>query len=143
MRSNWLLLSSALLLAWAAADADAAGYLGRRAEKLPPLQIGIGEDGYGMEPKRYELETGKGYKLDVISTGNVECELVMHEFMDNVWLRMIQAGEVEFKVPYVSVFELDDEGEFRMIFVPIRPGEYEFACEGLEKLGLVGTFVVK
>ena len=138
-----LLSVSALLFAIAAADADAAGYLGRRAQKLPPLRIGIGEDGYGMEPKRYELETGKGYKLDVISTGNVECELVMREFMDNVWLRMIQAGEVEFKVPYVSVFELDDEGEFRMIFVPVRPGEYEFACEGLEKMGLVGTFVVK
>ncbi len=126
-----------------AGAAEARGYLGKRAQRLPDLQIGIGEDGYGMEPKEYRLETGKGYKLTVKATGLVECELVMREFLDNVWLRMLQAGEVEFKVPTISVIELDDEGEFRLIFVPIRPGRYEYACEGLEKQGLVGTFIVE
>ncbi len=142
MTKRLLAALAALSVGFAATVASAEGYLGRRAEKLPPLRIGIGEDGYGMEPKEYRLVTGKGYKLDVISTGLVECELVMREFMDNIWLRMIQAGDVEFKVPYVSVIELDDEGEFRMIFVPIRPGEYEWACEGLERQGLVGKFIV-
>lgn len=142
LRRALALFAAASVLA-AAADASARGYLGARAERLPPLRIGIGEDGWGMEPKEYRLETGKGYKLKVEATGLLECELVMREFLDNVWLRFVQAGEVEFKVPTVSVFELDDEGEFTIIFVPIRPGKYQWACEGLERQGLVGTFVVE
>ncbi|GBD41473.1 hypothetical protein HRbin39_00855 [bacterium HR39] len=136
-------LLAAAGLAGTAADADARGYLGARAEELPPLRIGIGEDGYGMEPKEYRLETGRGYVLTVRSTGLVECELVMREFLDNVWIRQLQAGEVEFRVPTVSAIGLDDEGEFSLTFVPIRPGRYEWACEGLEHQGLVGTFVVE
>ncbi len=126
-----------------AGRADAAGYLGKRAERLPPLQIGIGEDGYGMEPKSYNLETGKGYKLKVIATGLVECELVMRDFLDNVWIRQLEAGDVEFKVATISAVELDDEGEFELTFVPVRPGRYEWACAGLEAQGLTGTFIIK
>lgn len=127
----------------AAGPASAAGYLGARAESLEPLRIGIGDDGYGMEPKAYRIETGKGYKLTVQSTGLVECELDMREFLDSVWVRQLQAGEVEFANPVFSVVELDDEGEFELTFVPIRPGEYEFGCEGLEGRGLSGTIVVE
>lgn len=127
----------------AAGPASAAGYLGARAESLEPLRIGIGDDGYGMEPKEYRIETGKGYKLTVQSTGLVECELDMREFLDSVWVRQLQAGEVEFANPVFSVVELDDEGEFELTFVPIRPGEYEFGCEGLEDRGLSGTIVVE
>ncbi len=141
MRPGTFCLASALLLL--AAQADAAGYLGKRAERLPPLRIGIGDDGYGMEPKSYEIETGKGYKLKVIATGLVECELEMREFLDNVWIRQLEAGDVEFKVATISVIELDDEGEFELTFVPVRPGKYEWACEGLEAQGLTGTFVVR
>jgi uncharacterized cupredoxin-like copper-binding protein len=121
----------------------AAGYLGARAENLEPLRIGIGDDGYGMAPKAYRVETGKGYRLSVHSTGTIECELDMREFLDNVWVRQVKAGDVEFLNPVFSVVELDDEGEFELTFVPIRPGEYEFACEGLEDRGLAGTIVVE
>ncbi len=141
MRSGALCL--ALAFTAVITGAEAQGYLGKRAERLPPLQIGIGEDGYGMEPKSYELRTGKGYKLKVIATGLVECELEMREFFDNVWLRQLEAGDVEFKVPTISVIELDDEGEFELTFVPVRPGRYEWACEGLEAQGLTGTFVIE
>lgn len=124
-------------------DAGAAGYLAKRAEELPTLQIGIGQDGYGMEPKEYRLETGKGYKLTVKSTGLIECELDMREFLDNVWIRQLQAGEVEFVNPSFAVVALDDEGEFELTFVPIRPGEYEFGCEGLDEQGLEGVIIVE
>ncbi len=142
MRPGAFFLASVFAITVAGA-AEAAGYLGKRAERLPPLRIGIGEDGYGMEPKSYEIETGRGYKLKVEATGLVECELVMREFLDNVWIRQLEAGEVEFKVATISVVELDDEGEFELTFVPIRPGRYPWACEGLEAQGLTGTFVVK
>ncbi len=134
-----------LLIALAAVTvrAEAAGYLGKRAERLPPLKIGIGEDGYGMAPKSYKLETGKGYKLKVVATGLVDCVLVMREFLDNVWIRRLAAGDVEFRVPTVSAVELDDEGEFELTFVPVRPGRYPWACRGRERQGLTGTFIVK
>lgn len=141
IRSLAFALSAALGLV--ALDASAAGYLGKRAERLPPLEIGIGEDGYGMQPKEYRIETGRGYRLTVRSTGLVECELEMREFLDNVWVRQLQAGEVEFLNPSFSVVELDDEGEFELTFVPVRPGEYDFGCEGLEAQGLEGTIVVE
>ncbi len=141
MRLGALCLAVAFVAA--AGGADAAGYLGKRAERLPPLQIGIGEDGYGMEPKSYDLETGKGYKLKVIATGLLQCDLVMRDFLDNVWIRRLAAGDVEFKVATISTVELDDEGEFELTFVPVRPGRYEWACEGLEAQGLTGTFIVK
>ncbi len=137
------ILLSALLVGAAAVTAEAAGYLGRRAEKLPELRIGIGEDGYGMEPKEYRLETGKGYRLPISATGLVNCTLVMRDFLDNVWIRRLQAGDVEFKVPTISSIALDDEGEFELIFVPVRPGRYKWACRDLERQGLVGTFIVK
>lgn len=135
-----LLVGTSLL---AGTAADAGGYLGARAERLEPLRIGIGDDGFGMEPREYRLETGKGYRLTVQATGLVECELEMREFLDNVWIRQLAAGEVEFRVPTISVVELDDEGEFELTFVPVRPGEYEWACEGLEEHGLAGRFIVE
>ncbi len=142
MRPGAFFLASVFAITVAGA-AEAAGYLGKRAERLPPLRIGIGEDGYGLEPKSYEVETGRGYKLKVEATGLVECELVMREFLDSVWIRQLEAGEVEFKVTTISVVELDDEGEFELTFVPIRPGRYPWACERLEAQGLTGTVVVK
>jgi len=140
-RSIALLIGAAMLVT--ATHAAARGYLGARAESLPPLRIGIGEDGYGMEPKEYRLETGRGYKLKIEATGRVECQLGMREFLDNVWINELQAGGVEFKVPTISVIELDDEGTFTLSFVPIRPGQYQWACKGLEQQGLVGTFIVE
>jgi len=136
-------VSAALCTLVAAGPASAAGYLGARAEKLEPLRIGIGDDGYGMEPKEYRIETGKGYKLTVQSTGLVECELDMREFLDSVWVRQLQAGDVEVLNPVFSVVELDDKGEFELTFVPIRPGAYDVGCRGLEDRGLVATFVVE
>lgn len=138
-----LALACSTIVALATLGVSAAGYLGKRAERLPPLRIGIGEDGYGMEPKAYRLETGRGYRLEVRSTGLIECELEMREFLDNVWVRQLQAGEVEFLNPSFSVVELDDEGAFELTFVPVRPGDYAFGCEGLEDRGLGGTIVVE
>lgn len=143
MRRTETLALVPFCLLLASDPAVAAGYLGARAESLEPLRIGIGDDGYGMEPKQYRIETGRGYRLEVQSTGVIECELEMREFLDNVWIRQVRAGDVEFLNPAFSVVELDDEGTFELTFVPVRPGEYEFGCEGLEDRGLSGTIVVE
>lgn len=138
-----LTIAVATLIGLAGSPANAAGYLGARAEPLPPLRIGLGDTGYGLEPKEYTLETGKGYRLTVHSTGAVECILDMRDFLDNVWLRQAKAGEVEFLNAKLSVVELDDEGEFELTFVPVRPGQYPFACRGLEERGMKGIIRVE
>jgi uncharacterized cupredoxin-like copper-binding protein len=39
--------------------------------------------------------------------------------------------------------EFDDEGQIRIWFVPIRPGNYEFYIDGHKERGMVGTFIVR
>lgn len=126
-----------------AGPAAAEGFLVQRTTKLPPLQIGVGQDGYGMEPKEIKLETGKAYTLEIKSTGLVECALVAPEFFDNIWIRKIEVEGVEIKVNSLYEIEMEKEGEAELVFLPIRPGEYPYFCKAREKQGLVGKFVVK
>ena len=131
------------LLAGLAPSADAKGYLARKAINLPDLKVGLGEAGYGISQKSYEMETGKAYSLKIISTGRKECAFEAPEFFNFIWLRKVEAGGIEIKATHLYELEFEDEGEAEVYFVPIKPGKYGFACRGLEAKGMTGTFSVK
>jgi len=141
MKVSLIALPFAALLM--AGPAQAEGYLAQKAEELPVLEIGLGEAGYGVSQKDYNLVTGKGYALTLKSTGAKECAWSAPEFANYIWVRKIEVNKVEIKASHVYEIEMEREGEAELYFVPIRPGEYEWACEGMEEQGMAGRFIVK
>jgi hypothetical protein len=123
--------------------AGAEGYLALKPEKLPDLELGLGESGYGVSQKDYALVTGKAYRLKLKSTGQKECAWAAPELSNYIWLRKVEVGGVEIKATSVYEIEMEREGEAELFFVPIRPGEYAWGCRGLEGKGMTGKFTVK
>jgi len=139
-------LTAALTIAitvLAASAVFAEGFLVQRTKRLPDLELGLGAAGYGVSDHKYELETGKGYRLWLKATGAKECAFVAPEFFKNVWFRKIEINKVELKVQAVYEIEFEREGSAELFFTPIKPGEYEWACEGLEDKGMKGIISVK
>jgi hypothetical protein len=123
--------------------ASAEGYLAQKPERLPDLVLGMGETGYGVSQKDYALVTGKAYRLKLKSAGQKECAWEAPTFANYIWLRKIEVNNVEIKASHVYEIEMEREGEVEIFFVPIRPGEYAWACRGLEAKGMAGKFIVK
>ncbi|MGX5736741.1 copper-binding protein [Bosea thiooxidans] len=123
--------------------AQAEGYLAQKVERLPVLELGLGNAGYGVSQKDYNLQTGKGYVLKLKSTGAKECAWTAPEFSNFIWLRKVEVNKVEIKASHVYEIEMEREGEAELFFVPIRPGEYPWSCTGLAEKGMAGRFIVK
>jgi len=139
-------LTAALTIAITVLSASAVfaeGFLVQRTKRLPDLELGLGAAGYGVSDHKYELETGKGYRLWLKATGAKECSFVAPEFFKNVWFRKIEVNKVELKLQAVYEIEFEREGSAELFFTPIKPGEYEWACEGLEDKGMKGIISVK
>ena len=113
-------------------SAFAQGFLVQRTERIPDLELGLGNAGYGVSDHKYELVTGKGYRLWLKSTGAKECAFSAPEFFKNVWFRKIEVNKVELKLQAVYEIEFEREGSAELFFTPIKPGEYEWVCDGLE-----------
>ena len=125
------------------ATAQAAGDLTRRPVALPDLVMGNEESDYSLSQKEYNLETGKAYKLAIISSGQKEYALHAPEFFASIYLRKVEAGDLEIKAVSLTELEFEQEGEAEVYFVPIKPGKFEFSIDGLESKGMVGVFNVK
>jgi uncharacterized cupredoxin-like copper-binding protein len=110
---------------------------------LPALVLGSEQSDYAMSENRYELETGKAYKLEIVSTGRKEYAIRAPEFFANIFLRKVEAGDMEIKAVSLTELEFEQEGEAELYFVPVKPGEYRFYSAGLEGKGMVGTFSVR
>lgn len=121
----------------------AAGDLTRRPTKLPDLVLGTEDNRYLLSQKEYNLETGKSYKLKVISSGQTEYAFQAPEFFASIFLRKVEAGDMEIKAVSLTELEFEQEGEAEIYFVPIKPGKFEFYSEGLEEKGMEGIFSVK
>jgi len=134
------LVATSLMLATPVA---AEGFLAVKPTKLPDLVIGTDDAGYGVSQKDFSMETGKAYRLKIISTGKKPCPWVAPEFTTTIWLRKVEVGKVEIKTTHLTEIEMEDEGEAELFFVPIKPGDYTWSCKGLEQKGVTGTLKVK
>ncbi|SEF96826.1 cupredoxin domain-containing protein [Marinobacterium lutimaris] len=123
--------------------AQAAGDLTTRPQELPDLILGDDVSDYSMSQKRYEMETGKAYSLKIISSGYKEYAIQAPEFFTSIFLRKVEAGDMEIKATTLTELEFEEASEAEIFFVPIKPGTYEFYSEGLENKGMVGEFVVE
>ncbi len=123
--------------------AFAAGDLTLKPTELKPLTVGLGDSGYGVSEKTYNLETGKAYSLELKSTGKKECAWQSPGLFANIFLRKVEVEEVEVKAIALTELEFEQEGEAELFFVPIKPGTYAWYCKGMEERGMKGEFVVK
>jgi len=140
---NLAVLGMAAAMGVSSTIAVAEGDLTRRPTKLPELVLGTEDNRYHMSQKEYHLETGKSYKLEIVSSGQTEYALQAPEFFASIFLRKVEAGDMEIKVVSLTELEFEQEAEAEIYFVPIKPGKFEFYAEGLEEKGMEGVFIVK
>jgi len=120
-------------------SAFSEGYLARKAVTLPDLVLGTDEAGYQVSQSHYDLVTGKAYSLKIVSTGRKPYALRSDDFFDFIWLRKIEAGDMEIKASSLYELEFEEESEAEIFFVPIKPGAYKIYAAGLEQKG---TFTI-
>lgn len=123
--------------------AVAEGFLVGRLERVPDLTVGLGDAGFEWKQEPFTMETGKGYRMWIKSTGKQECAFKAPEFFDHVWFRKIEINKVELKVQNVNEIEFEREGEAELFFTPIMPGEFTWECKGLADKGMTGKITVK
>jgi hypothetical protein len=124
-------------------DAAAKGDLAVKPTKLPDLVLGTDDTGFELSQKEYSLETGKAYHLKIISTGKKEYALVAPELFSVIWVRKVEAGEMEIKAGALYELEFEREATAELFFVPIRPGTYMMRAKGLEARGVVIKFIIQ
>lgn len=138
-----IIAAATSLLALSSAAHAAGGDLATQPIVLDTLEVGTGDNGFGMEPGEFQMQTGQAYHLNIKAVGWHECNWEAPSFFKNAWLRKIEAGGMEIKVAQLNELEMDMDGEVDLFFVPIRPGTYSFHCRGLEDRGMTGTFLVQ
>jgi uncharacterized cupredoxin-like copper-binding protein len=136
-------LALAAALSAVALPVLAEGFLVGRAQRAPDIEVGLGDAGYGVKQDPFTFETGKGYRMQIKSTGKKPCAFEAPEFFQNVWFRKIEINKVELKVQAVHEIEFEEEGTAELFFTPIKPGEYPWVCKGLADKGMAGKIVVK
>ncbi|WP_428029580.1 copper-binding protein [Ancylobacter sp.] len=141
-RQTTLALTFAAALV-ASGAAHAAGDLTLKPTELKTLTVGLGDAGYGVSEKTYNLETGKAYSLELKSTGKKECAWQAPGFFQSIFLRKVEVEEVEIKAIALTEIEFEQDGEAELFFVPIKPGTYAWYCKGMEERGMKGEFIVK
>ena len=135
-------LTLAAALAVTALPVLAEGDLGVRGTRME-LVVGTGESGFGVSQKDFELVTGRLYQLKIKATGAKECAWEAPQLAATIWLRKVEAGNVEIKAPTLTELEFERESEAEIFFVPIRTGTFPWRCRGMEARGMAGSFVVK
>jgi len=138
-----VLLSGAAAAALCPGESRAEGYLATKPIELDDLILGTDTIGFNVSVKEYNLETGQAYSLLIKSSGYQEYAIVAPEFFDFIWLRKVEAGDMEIKANSIYELEFEGEAEAEIFFVPIRPGTYEMYAKGLKEKGTVVTINVK
>jgi uncharacterized cupredoxin-like copper-binding protein len=111
--------------------------------RLEPLMLGSDNDSAHMAPKEYRLKSGQGYRWKIKASDQTEYALVAPAFFRNIWIRKVEAGEVEIKAATLDELEFENGGEAELFFVAIKPGTYEFGPKGLMERGVVGKFIIE
>ena len=140
-RWSSVVLSAAILLTGQQALAE--GDLTLRPVKLPNLVLGTEDNRYYLSQTRYELVTGKSYKLKIIASGQTEYAIRAPGFFQSIFLRKVEAGGMEIKATSLTELEFEQEGTAEIFFVPVKTGEFEFYSAGFEEKGMKGVFSVK
>lgn len=92
----------------------------------------------------YHVETGKAYRLNIVSEGGEAFAFRAPDFLQQVWINGIEVEGLTIKTTTLTEIEFEDDGgEAQILFVPIRPGKFDFWIEGYQTRGMAGSFVVE
>jgi uncharacterized cupredoxin-like copper-binding protein len=105
--------------------------------------LGSENDSAHMAPREYRLKVGQGYRWKIVASDQSEYAFVAPAFFRNIWIRKVEAGEIEIKAAILDEIEFENGGEAELFFVAVRPGTYDFGSRGLMERGLVGKIVVE
>ncbi len=111
--------------------------------RLEPLRFGTEQDNSALEPREYRLKVGQGYRWKIQAIPGAEYAFVAPAFFRNIWIRKVEAGEVEIKAATLDELEFENGGEAELFFVAIRPGTYEYGSKGMMERGVVGKIIVE
>jgi len=111
--------------------------------RLPDIEIGLGDAGFGVTQGAREMTVGTNYRMWLKATGKKECAFQAAEFLKTVKWRKIEVNKVEIKAQTVTEIEFENEGSAELFFTPEKAGEYTWVCAGFEDKGMTGKFVVK
>jgi hypothetical protein len=111
--------------------------------RLQPLRFGSETDNSSLEPREYRLKVGQGYRLKIHATPGAEYAFVAPAFFRNIWIRKIEAGDVEIKSATLDEIEFENGGEAELFFVVVRPGTYDYGSKGMMERGVVGKIIVE
>lgn len=132
---------AALLLLLLALPVGARDNLASRPEDLPELAL---REDLTLSQTEYHVETGKAYRLAIKSDGGESFSLRAPDFFQQVWINGVAVGGLTVKTTGLTELQFDDEGgEAEILFVPIRPGKFDFWVEGYQTRGMAGRFVVE
>ena len=113
--------------------------LASKPTDLPVLEIG---SDLKISQTEYHLETGKAYRLVIKSDGGEEFSLRAPDFFRNIWLNGVETDGVSVMAQSIYSLDFEDAAEVTILFVPIRPGKYDYWVHGFENRGLAGAFIV-
>jgi len=114
-----------------------------KLEDMDPLILGSKDNSFHMEPKEYRLTVGQGYRWEIRAETDFEYGVVAPEFFRNIFIRKIEAEEIEISTPTFEKISFEDVGEAELVFVAIRPGTYEFGVQSMKARGMVGKIIVE
>ncbi|MCP4487414.1 MAG: hypothetical protein GY820_08875 [Gammaproteobacteria bacterium] len=104
-----------------------AGLLTGGAKALEPLTLSVVTP---LAKAPYELESGRYYKIDIVSDGSGELALSGAEFFRNIWIDEVIINDIEIRPLGLNSLEFDDEGIATIKFVAIRPGNFVVRIPG-------------
>ena len=134
------LIGAAVFAVLAAGGAQAAGNL---ASKPTELKLAADTAKLTFSQTKFDLETGKYYKLTVTSDGREDLDLRAPDLWQNSWVNYVEINDVDLTISGSFHIGFDSEGEAAIFFVPLRPGNYQFYAEGFQTRGLSATFQVR
>lgn len=101
-----------------------------RAGRPADLQLSITTTPTGpvVSPDKFELVTGKYYRLNITSEGDPDWRLELPDLLQNSHLRLVTVNGIEIHLQGMAfrAIEFDEPGKASISFYPIRPGTYKF-----------------
>lgn len=132
-----LIMTAALVVPALAQEAQT------KTTRLPDLEIGLGDAGYGIKQDPAVMEVGKPYRMWLKSTGKKECAFQANDFLKTLKWRKVEVNKVELKVAGITEIEFEQEGAAELFFTPTAAGEFTWVCQGFADKGMTGKFIVK
>ena len=134
-----LRLALCLMLLFAG-TAEAKNNLASNPVNLPDLVLNVD---LTLSHKVYHVETGRAYRLVIRSDGGDSYSFRAPDLFQQIWIDGIQVGGVTVKTTTPTAIDFGDAGAVTIMFVPIRPGKFDFWVQGYRNRGMAGYFVVE